>query len=62
MVMAATNFNPVQPIVEAVETVGENPWSKTRTKRPGTGNYHLIYKKLATKRKHLPKTQEKTQQ
>jgi len=63
MVMAATNFHPVQPIVEAVETVGEkNPWSKTRTKRPGAENYNKIYMKLATKRKHLPKTQEKTQQ
>jgi len=57
--MAATNFHPVQPMVEAVETVGENPWSKTRTKRPGAENYNKIYMKLATKRKHLPKTQEK---
>ena len=57
--MAATNFHPVQPMVEAVETVGENPWSKTRTKRPGAENYDKIYKKLATKRKHLPETQEK---
>jgi len=41
MVMAATNFHPVQPIVEAVETVGEeNPWSKTCTKRPGAENYN----------------------
>jgi len=60
--MAATNFHPVQPIVEAVEPVGKNPWSKTRTKRPGAENYNKIYMKLATKRKHLPKTQEKTQQ
>ena len=36
--MAATNFHPVQPISEAVETLGENPWSKTRTKRPGSEN------------------------
>ena len=50
--MAATNFHPVQPIVEAVETVGEkNPWSKTRTKRPGAENYNKIYMKPATKRK-----------
>jgi len=42
MVMAATNFHPVQPIVETVETVEENPWSKTRTKRPGTANYNKI--------------------
>jgi len=57
--MAATNFHPVQPIVEVVETVVEKPWSKTRTKRPGAENYNNIYKRLATKRKHLPETQEK---
>ena len=62
-VMAATNFHPVQPIVEAVETVGtKNPWSKTRTKRPGAENYNKIYKKLTTNRKHLPKTQGKSKQ
>ena len=61
--MAATNLNPVQPIVEAVETVGEkNPWSKTRTKRPGAENYNKIYMQSATQRKHLPKTQEETQE
>jgi len=58
--MAATNFHLVQPIVEAVETVGEIPWCKTHTKPPGAGNYNKISMKLATKRKHLPKTQEKT--
>ena len=55
--MAATNFPPVQPIVEASETVGENPWSKTRTKRPGAENYNKMYMKLVAKRKHLPKSQ-----
>jgi len=60
--MAATNFHTVQPIVKAVETVGENPLSKTRTKRLGAENYNKIYMKLATKRRHLLKTQEKTQQ
>ena len=60
--MAATKFHQAQPIVGAVETVGENPWSKTRTKRPGAENYNKIYKKLATKETHLPITQEKTPQ
>ena len=40
----------------------KNHWSKTRTKRPGAENQNKISMKLATKRKHLPKTQEKTQQ
>jgi len=57
--MAETNFYPVQPIIKAVETVGENPWSKTRTKHLGAENYNKIYMKLTTKRKHLLKTQEK---
>jgi len=60
MVMAATNFHPAQPIVKAVETVGEKPRSKTHTKCPGAKSYNKIYKKLATKGKHLPKTQEET--
>jgi len=47
MVMAAINIHPVQPIVEAVETVGENPWSKTRTKRPGAKNYNRKYTRNA---------------
>ena len=59
MVMAATNFHPVQPIVEAVETVGKNPWSETRTKRPGAESYNKIYMKLATERKHLLKNPRK---
>ena len=60
--MAATSLHPVQPIIKPVETVGENPGSKTSTKCPGDENYPKIYKKLATKGKHLPKTQEETQQ
>jgi len=59
MVMAATNFQPVQPIVEAVETVGENPWSKTRTKRPGAKNYNKIYIKPVTKRNIYQKPKKK---
>ena len=51
MEMAARNFHPVQPIVTAVETVGKNPRSKTRTKYPGAENYNKIYKKLTTKGK-----------
>jgi len=61
--MAATNFNPVLPLIEAVQTLREKkPWSKTHTKRPGAKSYNKICKKLATKRKHLPKTQKKTPQ
>jgi hypothetical protein len=37
----------------------KDPWSKTRTKRPGAENYNKMYKKLATKRKHLPNPQGK---
>ena len=59
MVMAATNFHQVQPIIEEVETVEKNPWSKTRTKHPGAKNYTKIYKKLATRSKHLWKSQKK---
>jgi len=58
--MAATNFHRVQPIVKVVETMGKNPWFKTCTKCAGAENYNKIYRKLATKRKHLPKTQEKS--
>jgi len=36
--MAATNFHPVQPIVKGVENMGEDPWSKTRTKGLGAEN------------------------
>jgi len=60
--MAATNFHHVNPIVELVETVGEKPWSQTHSQRPGAENYNKIFKKLTTKGKHLPKTQEKSQQ
>ena len=37
----------------------KDPWSKTCTKGPGAENYNKIYMKLATKRKHLPKTPSK---
>jgi len=51
MVMAATNFHPVQPMVEAVENVGENPWSTTRTKRLGAEDYNNILQETRNQKK-----------
>jgi len=60
--MAARNFHQVQPSSRQWKPWEKKPWSKTRTKRPGAKKYDKIFKKLATKGKHLPKTQEKAPQ
>jgi len=58
--MAATNFHPVQPIMEAVETVGEKtPGLKPAPSALALTTTNKIYLELATKRKHLLKTQQK---
>jgi len=48
-------------MVVAVETVGEETLAKTPTKRPGAENYNTIYNETHDQKKHLPKTQDKTQ-
>jgi len=61
MDMAATNFHPVQPIVEAVETVGEKPRGQNPHQVPGRSKLQQNIHETYDQKKASPENPKETQ-